>query len=321
MSKIFAKSTKHIRLLAVVLTVALSTLLSSGFQSCTKTDPPTQPSGDTTIVSTKVGGITLALVPAGSYMQGADRVIYDPKINPGWKVEFPQRKVTITRSMYVSQSEITEGQWKAIMKDSSAYVNGVNYPKIAITWYEAIRFCNVLSTTEGLQPCYEINGPEQRDGFNVTWNRNATGYRLPTSAEWQYACRAGSRTDTYNGNISNFDNGLKKVLDSTLDAIAWYYSNSGEKVHEIKQKKPNSWKLYDMLGNASEWAFDCFKEQADSIAVTDPIDYDSIYKFFRAVKGGDCQDRAFSTRSSANESVLEAMGYSKGSGLRVVRNK
>ncbi|MER7012890.1 formylglycine-generating enzyme family protein [Saccharopolyspora sp. NPDC000359] len=139
-------------------------------------------------------------------------------------------------------------------------------PVTEVSWLDAIRFCNRLSREHGLDPCYAI--PEDRDGVGVVCDWSADGYRLPSEAEWEHACRAGS----------------SEVRYGELDEIAWYRGNSGERVREVGAKEPNSWGLHDMIGNVWEWCWDLY----------DPARY-GPYRVFR---GGGAFDPPRGCRAS-----------------------
>jgi len=121
-------------------------------------------------------------------------------------------------------------------------------PLTGLNWYDAIALCNQLSAGAGLAPAYVI------DGFDVMWSADSDGYRLPTDAEWQYACTAGMPAYRY----------------GPLDDIAWYADNSGGRMQTVGLKAPNAWGLHDMLGNMWEWCWDLY----------DPATYGS-YRIFR----------------------------------------
>ena len=127
-------------------------------------------------------------------------------------------------------------------------------PLTGLNWYDAVALCNELSAAGGLSPAYVV------EGFDVSCDWESPGYRLPTEAEWQYACTAGTPSYRY----------------GPIDDIAWYADNSGGSAQVVGLKSPNAWGLHDMLGNVWEWCWDLY----------DPATYGS-YRIFR---GGGFDD-------------------------------
>jgi formylglycine-generating enzyme required for sulfatase activity len=225
------------------------------------------------IASTLPGGVELAMrwIPAGSFMMGQDGVAT------------PVHSVTLNRGFYMGIYQITQEQYRAVMTMSPSHFNGTfgfaaysgevqaRRPVEMISWYDAIVFCNRLSMQQGLTPVYSIGGNTNPANWgavpttnNATWNAvtanwNANGYRLPTEAEWEYACRAGTTTAYYTGNTA----------DAALNDAAWYSVNSSSRTREVGLKTPNAWGLYDMMGNVLEWCWDWFGAYT-SVARTDP---------------------------------------------------
>ena len=183
-----------------------------------------------------------------------------------------QHEVTLTRPFFLAETEVTQAQWLAVMGTSPSYFAGCDdCPVEQVSWYEAVDYCNALSALESLDPAYEVNGT------NVIWDQSANGYRLPTESEWEYACRAGSATAFYNGPIT--DTGCN---DPNLDQIGWYCGNASSKTHEVAEKLPNAWGLYDMSGNVWEWCWDWYGAYPGP--VTDPVGPDSGAR--RVTRGG-----------------------------------
>jgi len=187
-----------------------------------------------------------------------------------------QHQVTISKGFFMGKYEVTQKQWKAVMNGAnpSNFTTSDNLPVETVSWYEAIVFCNKLSVMEGLTPAFSISSSTYPDGStkpddwgtvptssNETWNAvtvvsGSTGYRLPTEAEWEYACRAGTTT-AYNTGSTISDN------------TGWYSANSDSRTHEAGMKLPNAWGLYDMHGNVWEWCWDWYGSYATG-AQTDP---------------------------------------------------
>ncbi|ORT57022.1 SUMF1/EgtB/PvdO family nonheme iron enzyme [Streptomyces sp. CB03238] len=141
---------------------------------------------------------------------------------------------------------------------------GDRLPVEGVSWWDAVRFCNALSEREGLTPAYRFRTDEE----GVEWDASADGYRLPTEAEWEHACRAGTTGARY----------------GPLDEIAWHRGNSDERTHDVGGRPPNAWGLYDMLGNVWEWCWDLY----------DP----EVYGTYRVLRGGGWFDERWSCRAS-----------------------
>lgn len=174
------------------------------------------------------------------------------------------------KKLFVQKTETTQDLYEIVMGVNPSEFKGGNNPVENVTWYDAIYFCNMLSISTGLTPvyavdgeispvkwkstCYDYDDSGEKVFYNyslhkgeslrgtITQNENADGYRLPTQEEWLYAAKGGEEF-TYAGS----DN---------ADEVAWYKANSDEKTHEVAQKKPNGYGLYDMSGNVSEWCWD-----------------------------------------------------------------
>ena len=160
--------------------------------------------------------------------------------------ERPQHQVTLS-AFAISPYLVTRQLYRAYMADRPSewprYGLKARLPANFVTWFDAVAFCNALSEAAGLTPCYHMEGEQ------VTWNAEADGYRLPTEAEWEYACRAGTTAKWFCGDDA-----------ADLERYAWYGDNSEGRAHPVGEKAPNSWGLYDMAGNVWEWCWDWFDD-------------------------------------------------------------
>ncbi|MCG6895304.1 MAG: formylglycine-generating enzyme family protein [Desulfobacteraceae bacterium] len=172
-------------------------------------------------------GMEFVLIKPGKFLMGS------PEDEPGRFVGETQHKVNLTNPFYIQTTEVTQAQWQALMGDnpSSHKRCGDRCPVEQVSWHDVQRFVRKLNQKE-----------------------NTDKYRLPTEAEWEYACRAGSTTTIPTGKIIDF----QCNVDKNLTAIAWYCGNSQDRVHPVAEKAPNAWGLYDMLGNVEEWCHDWF---------------------------------------------------------------
>jgi formylglycine-generating enzyme required for sulfatase activity len=182
-------------------------------------------------------GMVFVYVEAGTFNMGS------PETEPGRKDDELQHEVIITKPYYIQSTPVTQKQWRAIMGEAPSKFaeNGEDRPVEGITWNRCQEFIKRLNS--------------QGEGH----------YRLPTEAEWEYACRANSLTPLSNGDI----NKLFCDYDPNLDALGWYCYNSDNQTHPVGLKDPNPWGLYDMHGNVNEWCQDWYGKYTPS-RETDP---------------------------------------------------
>lgn len=178
-------------------------------------------------------GVEMAMIPAGTFSMG------DPL---GAGDEGPSHEVQISPFL-MDRTEVTQDQFEKTMGYNPSKVENSNHPVDSVRWLEAIEYCNERSVRDGLVPCYDLT----TGGCNFA----ADGYRLPTEAEWEYACRAGTTTRYFSG-----DNPLG------LDPFAWFEKNAVKKSHPVASKKPNAWGLHDMSGSLIEWCNDWYASDA-----------------------------------------------------------
>jgi formylglycine-generating enzyme required for sulfatase activity len=176
-------------------------------------------------------GIEMVLIPGGRFVMGDDQ---------GEDDERPAHEVELS-PFYIDATEVTQAEYQRLIGRNPAKFEGTDRPVERVSWHAAMLYCNMRSLREGLKPCY--------DPKTQTCDFAANGYRLPTEAEWEYACRAGSRTRW------SFGDG-----PAELEKHAWLKTNAGKTTHPVRQKQPNAWGLYDMHGNVAEWCADFYAE-------------------------------------------------------------
>jgi formylglycine-generating enzyme required for sulfatase activity len=203
-------------------------------------------------------GMKLRLIPAGEFMMGSPDSDSDAGSN-----EKPQHKVRITKPFYLGVYEVTQAEYERVMETNPSWFSprGMAKEKVAgldtgrfpveyVSWEDATKFCKKLSAKEGKT------------------------YRLPTEAEWEYACRAGTTTRYSFGDD-----------EESLGEYAWYRDGSDNRTHPVGEKKPNAWGLHDMHGNVWEWCADCYGRDYYAVSPTDdPVGPETAA--YRVLRGG-----------------------------------
>ncbi len=254
-------------------------------------------------------GMKLRRIPSGRFYMGSHDSDEYLRNN-----ESPQHRVFITNNLFVGVCPVTQAEFRQVM-DFNPSVSTENdaCPVDSVTWYTALEFCNKMSSLEELPPYYELEGIKRRANGAIEKARVAIlggdGYRLPSEAEWEYACRAGSISPWCFGD---------QVMD--VGEYAWYFDNSGMETHPVGEKKPNPWGIRDCHGNVMEWCYDWYDEyyyQSRPDEEENPAGpEDGLAKVLR---GGAWQFGAEATRCAyRNSSVPDAA--SSVIGLRVFRN-
>jgi formylglycine-generating enzyme required for sulfatase activity len=243
-------------------------------------------------------GIKLKRILAGKFLMGSRKDIdKDAKDH-----ELPQHEVRISRAFYLGVTEVTQGQYRAVTgANPSNFKGSDDLPVDSVSWFDSVRFCNALSEKEGLPTFYRI------DGYSVIvpdWK--GSGYRLPTEAEWEYACRAGSPSRYSFGDDA-----------ARLGDYGWFVGNSGRKTHAVGQKRANKFGLYDMHGNVLEWCWDWHGERYYAGSpVVDPTGPDDGLQ--RVIRGGSCNAGEIPNRAAMRPGN-EPAGTRTFLGLRLAR--
>jgi formylglycine-generating enzyme required for sulfatase activity len=245
--------------------------------------------------------------------------------------------VTLSRSFFMGQTEVTQGQWKALSSgiNPSCFQSTTGIPCTTgnandsgpvefVGWYAAVAFANARSAAEGLTSCYTLAGCADaangwKDGIDSSCTGatfaglTCTGYRLPTESEWEYAARAGTSTATHLGNLSGTVTDCI-TAQANLDGIASWCRNAGNRTQAVGGKTANSFGLYDMLGNVREWTGDWYGTYPST--VTDPMGATTGAN--RVFRSGSWTDRARDARAAKREPATAGLRNSN-LGFRLAR--
>jgi len=194
--------------------------------------------------------------------------------------ERPAHEVTLTTPYYVGKCEVTQEQYQQVMGTNPSHFKGRDLPVEDVAWYEAQEFCKKASTTTR---------------FTI---------RLPTEAEWEHACRAGTRTAYHSG-----------ALEADLDRVGWYDKNSNRKTHPVGEKVPNAWGVHDMHGNVSEWCADWYETYTAEAAVDPQGPAQGVH---RVLRGGASYGSSPATCRSASRYGCLCFARDDDLGFRVV---
>jgi formylglycine-generating enzyme required for sulfatase activity len=250
-------------------------------------------------------GMKLVKLPAGKFLRGS------PVDEVGSQDDECQHEVTLTRDFYIGVYEVTQSEYRRVMRENPSFfpealvypavrhpetgrlisaekreqLDGDHYPADRIAWGDAVRFCEKLSQVR----------EEARPG---------RVYRLPTEAEWEYACRAGSTTA--------FSFGSDPKL---LEQFGWFADNSGQTTHPVGERQPNAWGLYDMHGNVSEWCLDYHLKYPQE-SLSDPVGPPNGRR--RVSRGGNWSESFASNCRSAHREAVAPGVKLRTIGFRVV---
>ena len=210
-------------------------------------------------------GMEFVLIPAGTFMMGSPDSDTEARDD-----EKPAHHVTISQPFYLGKYPVTQAQWEAVMSNNPSQFKGhPTQPAGGVSWDDALAFLHKLNEREG-----------------------GGDYCLPTEAQWEYACRAGTETPRYH---------------SDVNAIAWYKENSKTRLQPVGQKLPNAWGLYDMLGNVSEWCHDG-RRVYTTVAAVDPMGPTSA-STFRVFRGGGWYLHARDVRAANRNRIRSGLRF------------
>ena len=243
-------------------------------------------SKDITIPLSEDVDLRMIWIEPGTFIMGS------PKDELGRNSNETQHEVTLTQGYWLGKYEVTQAQYEAVTGSNPSEFIGADLPVEDVSWYEARAFCVKLTEIEkaaGRLP----------EGYE---------YTLPTEAQWEYACRAGTTTALNSGkNLSD------KNECPEMDEVGWYRYNSGDQTHSVGQKKMNAWGLYDMHGNVEEWCQDWAKDYPAG-AATDPTGPET--GTYRIVRGGGWNEDARYCRSASRD-ISEPDSFWPNTGFRV----
>lgn len=252
-------------------------------------------------------------VPGGSFSMGYIA-------NDAWKDDDAKPHPVTVSTFMIGTCEVTQELWNQVMALNPSLTRGAKNPVEGVSWYQAVIFCNGLSILEGLTPCYSIKGETNPEKWkeaptksNGTWNKvacdfSASGYRLPTEAEWEYAAKGGPAGKGY------VYSGGDKLAD-----VAWCDASKAGSQKPVGTKTPNELGLYDMSGNVWEWCWDWYGPYSGN-PETDPVGPTSgKSRIFRGGNwaGAEKYQRS-SDRAKADPSITGI--FTQGMGLRLVRH-
>jgi formylglycine-generating enzyme required for sulfatase activity len=255
--------------LAILLAVVLVLVVSMSSPNKGEGPMAGKKAGD---IKTNSLGMKLAWIPSGTFKMGS------PVGEPGRNDDEVQHDVTLTKGFYLGVYEVTQAQWRAVMGDNPSSFKGDDHPVDNVSWDDCQEFCKKLSLRDGRR------------------------YRLPTEAEWEYACRAGTTSQYYSGDG-----------EEALRKVGWYAGNSWRQPHVVGGLAPNAWGLYDMHGNVWEWCAD----GAGPYPAGNVTDYKGPQSGINRILRGGCWANDARDCRAAYRGKVPPVGHTPGWGLRV----
>ncbi len=302
------------RMIALLLSFVLLVVLAgcNGAEQPAPSEPAQTPDQDAVEPAT-LSDIApdFILISGGTFQMGSPE-------SEAWRVEDETAHTVTVSDFYISRYEVTQAEYQAIMGENPSAFSGDGFPVESVSWMDAINYCNARSIQEGLTPAYTV------DGQTVSWDRSADGYRLPTEAEWEYACRAGTETpfntETFiSADEANYWGHYPYLIEDNYFSQGNLETKPGvyrQTTVAVGSFEPNAWGLYDMHGNVGEWVWDWYGgyEVGEQ---TDPTGPASGTR--RVYRGGGWNDFAKNLRSAYRATLPpDSAGFNLG--LRLVRN-
>ncbi len=253
----------------------------------------------------------LILISGGTFQMGSPE-------SEDWRGDDETQHSVTVNDFYISAYELTQKEYADLTGENPSEFSGDNLPVESVSWLDAVKFCNAKSEQMNLTPAYEISGR------NVTWNRAANGYRLPTEAEWEYACRAGTTTPFNTENSpsaeeANYYGHYPYMIEGNYFSQGNLETKPGiyrQTTVEVGSFSPNKFGLYDMHGNVTEWVWDYYGEySAEKIDNPTGAEQGTM----RVYRGGGWNDFAKNMRSAYRAEMAQSMS-SFNVGIRLVRN-
>ena len=243
------------------------------------------------ITNSALASDQFVLIKGGTFKMGSSET-------ENWRSnDETQHEVTVG-DFYISCYEVTQAEYKSLMGNNPSNFQGDKLPVENVSWLDAVKYCNARSENENLTPVYAI------EGNKVTWNTEADGYRLPTEAEWEYACRAGTKTPFNTENSispeeANYYGHYPYEIEENYFSQSKLTTKPGiyrEKTLKVGSFKPNKFGLYDMHGNVAEWCWDIYAPYNSASSIENPVG--PLVGTRRVNRGGAWNDFAKNIRSA-----------------------
>lgn len=305
-------------LLAIIMVLSFSACsaspqISETQNTATNSDNSTETAGDSQESPTEVPEPSgdFVLITGGTFEMGSPDT-------ESWRSDDETLHTVTVSDFYISMYEVSQEEYVDVMGNNPSSFSGDTLPVETVSWLDAIRYCNARSEKEGLTPAYSI------DGQTVTWDRSAEGYRLPTEAEWEFACRAGTATPfntetSISAEEANYYGHYPYEIEGNYFSQGNLETQPGEyrqTTVAVDSFSPNQWGLYNMHGNVGEWVWDYYGAY-DTGEQIDPTGPET--GTLRVYRGGGWNDFAKNMRSAYRATLSEDKG-SFNIGIRLVRN-